>query len=129
MDNAVPTETSDEGISLCFQAAIEKLDRVEADAEKEKTQIVKDLEADAEKEKTQIVKDLEADAEKEKTQIVKDLAKDLEGKIHTDEISDEIIFQLHGKVSESLIHSCLDEKYDHDPYDGSISSYDTGFLE
>jgi hypothetical protein len=111
LDNAVPTETSDEGISLCFQAAIEKLDRVEADAEKEKTQIVKEL---------------EADAEKEKTQIVKDLAKDLEGKIPTDRISNEIIYQLHGKVSESLIHSCLDEKYDVDPYDGSISSYDTG---
>jgi hypothetical protein len=39
------------------------------------------------------------------------LARDLEGKIPTDEISSEIIHQLHGRVSQRLIHDCLDEKY------------------
>ncbi|MGB6533811.1 MAG: hypothetical protein WBF33_37490, partial [Candidatus Nitrosopolaris sp.] len=66
---------------MCFQAAIEKLDSVDANAEKEKTQIVKDL------------------------------AKDLEGKIPTDSICNEIVHQLHGKVSPRLIRVSLDEKY------------------
>jgi len=39
------------------------------------------------------------------------LAKDLEGKIRTDSICNEIVHQLHGKVSERLIRRCLDEKY------------------
>ena len=39
------------------------------------------------------------------------MAKNLEGKIPTDRIANEIVHQLHGKVSERLIHRCLDEKY------------------
>ena len=75
-------KSNEEEISLRFQAAIEKLDRVEADAEKEKTQIVQDL------------------------------AKDLEGKIATDAICNEIVHQLHGKkISPRTIRKCLDEKY------------------
>ena len=54
---------------------------------------------------------IDAQAKKEKKQIVKDLAKDLEGQIPTDTISIEIVTQLHGKVSERFIHECLDEKY------------------
>jgi hypothetical protein len=69
LDNTVLTEKSNEEISSCIKAAIEKLDRVDADAEKEKTQIVKDL------------------------------AKNLEGKIPTDSICNEIVHQLHGVVS------------------------------
>lgn len=38
------------------------------------------------------------------------MAKDLEGKIATDSISNEIVHQLRGKISETLIRS-LDEKY------------------
>ncbi|MFZ0513956.1 MAG: hypothetical protein WAM14_20280 [Candidatus Nitrosopolaris sp.] len=51
------------------------------------------------------------DAKKEKTQIVQDLAKAIEGKIPTDRIAIEIVHQLWGKISERLIHDCLDEKY------------------
>ena len=98
--NTSQAKSNEEEISLCFQAAIERLEKGDADAKEKQTQIVQD-------------------AEKEKTQIVKDLAKDLEGKIPTDRISDEIIYQLHGKVSEELMNR-LDEKYkDHvedDPY-------------
>src|SRR5215472_3032038 len=72
---------NEEEISSCFQAARQKLDKVDADAKEKKTQIVKDL------------------------------AKDLEGKIRTDSIFTEIVHQLHGKVSEKLIRRCLDEKY------------------
>src|SRR5215472_5692083 len=73
--------SNEDDITLCFQTAREKLDRVESDAKEKKTQIVKDL------------------------------AKDLEGKIRTDSIFTEIVHQLHGKVSEKLIRRCLDEKY------------------
>jgi len=48
--------SNEDDITLCFQTAREKLDRVDADAKEKKTQIVKDL------------------------------AKDLEGKITTDRI-------------------------------------------
>ena len=83
MDNTVLTEKSnEEEIISCFKAAIETLDRVDANAEKEKTQIVKDL------------------------------AKDLEGKIPTDSICNEIVHQLHDKgVSPRTIRNCLDAKY------------------
>ena len=74
-------EANEQEISRCVKAAIEKLDRVDANAEKEKTQIVKDL------------------------------AKDLEGKIPTDSICNEIVHQLHGKVLPRTIRNCLDEKY------------------
>jgi hypothetical protein len=59
-------KSNEEEISLYVKTAIEKLDKVNANAEKEKTQIVKDL------------------------------AKDLEGKIPTDSICNEIVHQLHG---------------------------------
>jgi hypothetical protein len=74
-------KSNEEEISLCFQVAIKRLEKVDADAKKEKTQIVQDL------------------------------AKSLEGKIPTDRIANEIVHQLRGKVSERLIHDCLDEKY------------------
>jgi hypothetical protein len=74
-------KSNEKEISLCVQAAIEKLDRVDADAKEKKTQIVQDL------------------------------AKDLEKKIPTDRICNEIVHQLRGKVSERLIRGCLDEKY------------------
>jgi hypothetical protein len=74
-------KSNEDEISLCFQIAIKKLDKIDADAKKEKTQIVQDL------------------------------AKDLEGKIPMDRIAIEIVHQLHRKVSERLIHDCLDEKY------------------
>jgi hypothetical protein len=77
----IPQSINEEAISTCVKAAIEKLDKVDADAEKEKTQIVKDL------------------------------AKDLEGKIPTESICNEIVHQLHGKVSPRLIRVSLDEKY------------------
>jgi hypothetical protein len=75
------SKSNEDDITSCFQTAREKLDRVDADAKEKKTQIVKDL------------------------------AKDLEGKIRTNSICNEIVHQLHGKVSERLIRRCLDEKY------------------
>jgi hypothetical protein len=75
-------KSNEEEISLRVQVAIEKLDKVDADAEKEKRQIVQDL------------------------------AKDLEGKIPTNRIANEIVHQLHGKkISPRTIRNCLDEKY------------------
>ena len=74
-------EANEEEIYSYFQEAIKKLEKVDADAKKEKKQIVQDL------------------------------AKVLEGKIPTDRIAIEIVHQLRGKVSERLIHDCLDEKY------------------
>ena len=74
-------KSNEEEVSLCFQAAMEKLDNVDADAKKQKRQIVQDL------------------------------AKDLKGKIPTERIASEIVHQLRGKVSERLIHDCLDEEY------------------
>ena len=73
--------SNEDDITLCFQTAREKLDRVDADAKEKKTQIVKDL------------------------------AKDLEGKLQTGSICNEIVHRLYGKVSERLIRHCLDEKY------------------
>ena len=75
------SKSNEQEISLLFQAAMVKLDQVEAQANTEKTEIVQDL------------------------------AKALDGKIPTDTIAIEIIHQLHGKVSERLIHDCLEEKY------------------
>jgi len=66
-------KSNEEEITSCFQVAIDKLDRVDADAKEKKTQIVKDL------------------------------AKDLEGKITTDRICNEIVHQLHGKVSSHIV--------------------------
>ena len=54
---------------------------------------------------------IEGQAKKEKRQVIIDLAKDLEGKIPIDSISVEIVTQLRGRVSESFIHQCLDDKY------------------
>ena len=62
-------EANVQEISLCVQVAIERLEKVDADAKEKKTQIVQDL------------------------------AKDLEGKIPTDSICNEMVHQLHGKVS------------------------------
>jgi hypothetical protein len=75
------SKSNEEAISLCFQTAIEKLEKVDADAEKEKTQIVLEL------------------------------AASLEGKIPTNSICNEIVHQLRKKVHERTIRNCLDEKY------------------
>ncbi len=68
-------------ISLLVEAAIGKLDKVDAQAEGQKKHIVVDL------------------------------AKDIEGKIPIDTICMEIVDKLHGKVSPRFIRECLDEKY------------------
>jgi hypothetical protein len=68
-------------ISILFQGAIKKLDKIDTAAKKEKTHVVQDL------------------------------AKNLEGKIPTETIAIEIVHQLRGKVSERLVQECLDEKY------------------
>jgi hypothetical protein len=54
---------------------------------------------------------IDTKSKKEKKQVVNDLAKNLEGKIATDTISVQIVNQLRGRVSELFIHQCLDEKY------------------
>ena len=74
-------ETNQAEISLFFEDAKAKLDKIDAQKQKEKKQIITQL------------------------------AKDLEGKIATDTISIEIVVQLRGKVSERFIHNCLEEKY------------------
>jgi hypothetical protein len=79
-------------VVACVQVAMEKLDKVEADAKKK-------------------IDAVEAETKKAKSQIVQELARNLEGKIPTDEISSEITHQLHGRVSQRLIHDSLDEKY------------------
>jgi hypothetical protein len=100
--NAEPNNSQAQ-VLACVQVAIEKVDKVEADAKKK----IDKVKAGAKKAKSQI----EAGAKKAKSQIVQELARDLVGKIPTDEISSEIIHQLHGRVSQRLIHDCLDEKY------------------
>jgi hypothetical protein len=95
--NAQPNDSQAQVI-ICVQAAIGKVDKVEADAKKK---------LETKKAKSQI----EAETKKAKSQIVQELARDLEGNIPTDEISSEITHHLHGKVSQRLIHDCLDEKY------------------
>ncbi|MBV9176507.1 MAG: hypothetical protein JO297_05670 [Nitrososphaeraceae archaeon] len=72
---------TDAEISLLFNDAITKLDKIDAEAKQEKKQIIIQL------------------------------AKDLERKIRTDTISIEIVNQLRGRVSERFIHNCLEEKY------------------
>ncbi len=54
---------------------------------------------------------VDAQAEGQKKQIVVDLAKSLEGKIPTDTIFMEIVDKLHGRVSPRFIRECLEEKY------------------
>jgi hypothetical protein len=75
-----PTDSQQE-ISACFEAAIKKLDKVESDSKKKKSEIVQEL------------------------------ARDLDGKMPTDEIAAEIVHQLRGRVSERRIYECLDHKY------------------
>jgi hypothetical protein len=86
------SKSNEDAISLCFKAAKEKVEKVDADAEKKK-------------------KEADADAEKKKTQIVQDLAKSLEGKIPTERICNEIVHQMQGNPSPTLIRASLDEKY------------------
>lgn len=85
-DQEDKTKKAEEGskteeIDACFKVAVERLDKVETEAKEKKSQIVRDT------------------------------AKSLEGKIPTDEIANEIVHQLRGRVSERLIRHCLDEKY------------------
>jgi hypothetical protein len=88
--NAQPNDSQAQ-VLACVRVAIE-LDKIETDAKKK-------------------IDKVEAETKKAKSQIVQKLARDLEGKIPTDEISSDIIHQLHGRVSQRLVHDCLDEKY------------------
>jgi len=54
---------------------------------------------------------IKANIDQQKKQVVRDLAKSLEGKIATDTICIEITNQLRGKVSDSFVRQCLDDKY------------------
>ncbi len=58
---------------------------------------------------------VEANAIKQKKQIVVDLAKSLEGKIATDTIYMEITNQLRGQVNERTVRAYLDKKYKQKP--------------
>jgi hypothetical protein len=81
LERVNPADSQQE-ISTCFEAAIKKLDKVESDAEKKKSEIVREL------------------------------ARDLEGKMPTDEIAAEIVHQLRGRISERRIYECLEgEQY------------------
>jgi signal recognition particle GTPase len=64
-------------ISACFEAAIKKLDKVDSDANKKRSEIVQEL------------------------------ARDLEGKMPTDEIAAEIVHQLRGRIGERRVYECL----------------------
>ncbi len=54
---------------------------------------------------------VDAQANEQKKQIVVDLAKGLEDKIPTETICMEIVDKLHGLVSPRFIRECLDDKY------------------
>jgi hypothetical protein len=78
----VNSADSQQEISACFEAAIKKIDKVELDAKKKKSEIIQEL------------------------------AHDLEWKMPTDEIAAEIVHQLRGRVSERRIYECLEgEQY------------------
>jgi hypothetical protein len=72
-----PTDSQQE-ISACFEAAIKKLDKVDSDANKKRSEIVQEL------------------------------ARDLEGKMPTDEIAAEIVQQLRGRIAERRVYECLE---------------------
>jgi hypothetical protein len=57
------------------------------------------------------IEKVDIQANESKKQIIINLAKSLEGKIPTDTISMEIVKQLYGRVSKRFIHQCLDIKY------------------
>jgi hypothetical protein len=79
--NSNPSNIEHEEIALLFRRATGKLDQVEANAEKEKQQIVRDL------------------------------ARDLEKFRPIDRIASEIVEELREKVSKSVIYAALDERY------------------
>ncbi len=54
---------------------------------------------------------IENNSKQQKKQAIKDLAKSLEGKIPNNSIYIEITNQLRGRVSESFVRPCLDDKY------------------
>lgn len=72
-----PTDSQQEK-SACFEAAIKKLDNVDSDANKKRSEIVQEL------------------------------ARDLEGKMPTDEIAAEIVHQLRGRIGERRVYECLE---------------------
>ncbi len=84
-NGGVDEENQEEEISMLFQDAIVKLEKIKAYANQQKKQIVVEL------------------------------AKSLEGKIPTDTICMVIIDQLLGRVSERFIRECLNEKYKQKP--------------
>jgi len=57
------------------------------------------------------IEKVDIQANESKKQIIINLAKNLEGRIPTDTISMEIVKQLYGRVSKRFIHQCLDIKY------------------
>jgi len=54
---------------------------------------------------------VEANAKKEKQQIVRDLARELEKFRPIDRIASEIVEELREKISKSVVYAALDEKY------------------
>jgi hypothetical protein len=96
-----PGQRDEDGIRAAVEVVLRKLNDVDAKTKEDHDKI-------------------EADDERRKSDIVKDFAKDLEGKIPTGSIAAEIVHQLvdaekarHGKskVSKRLIYKCLDSKY------------------
>jgi hypothetical protein len=80
-------------VLACADVALKKLEQVDADSKKNHNKV-------------------NAETKKRKSQIVQEFARDLEGiGFLTDRIAAEITHQLYKKVSKSLIHDCLDEKY------------------
>ncbi|MDQ4073158.1 MAG: hypothetical protein M3162_02510 [Thermoproteota archaeon] len=86
-----------------FADAIEVIEPVENNSEPEISKLFEEA-------RNKIAK-VNEDAEKLKKQIVIELAQALEGKIETDTICMEIIYELRGRVSPTTIRECLDEKY------------------
>jgi hypothetical protein len=96
-----PGQRDEDGIRAAVEVALRKLNDADAKTKEDHDKV-------------------EADDERRKSDIVKDFAKDLEGKIPTGSIAAEIVHQLvdaekarHGKskVSKRLIYKCLDSKY------------------
>ncbi|MFY9872147.1 MAG: hypothetical protein WAK17_20750 [Candidatus Nitrosopolaris sp.] len=80
--------TTENEIPIYFKNAIAELEKIDSETNKQKSII-------------------EADANKRKSQVVKDLAQNLKGKIPTEQIASRIVHQLHGKVSESVVYDSL----------------------
>ncbi len=96
-----PGQRDEDGIQAAVEVALKKLNEADAKTKEDRDKV-------------------KADDDRRKSDIVKGLAKDLEKKIPTGSIAAEIVHQLvdaekarHGKskVSKRLIYKCLDRKY------------------